>query len=186
MQKSQEGRKKEQKEPEQVQVTIPSYEAEGEAIFIEEMEDVAKYTKTVKHKSRAKQVQEFLQNTKLKPVRGEQQGVSWLELYTLYKLAGGRCMLEDPTNKAAPRPSMRQQLKAFIATCRDVARLTMGPKDAELFQANRTKKPHLQGLGINTHMPMVKFQIVMPCEGGKEIGQQITLEIGRASCRERV
>ncbi len=179
------GRKEEgKKEPEQVQVTIPSYEAEGEAIFIEEMEDVAKYTKTVKHKSRANQVQEFLQNTKLKPVRGEQQGVSWLELYTLYKLAGGQCMLEDPTNKAAPRPSMRQQLKAFIATCRDVARLTMGPKDAELLQANRTKKPRLKGLGINTHMPMVKFQIVVPCEGGKEISQQILRSQARRSLKQ--
>ncbi len=81
---------------------------------------------------KAKQVQEFLQNTKIKQVAEGQQGISWLELYTLYKLVGGECMVEDPSNKAAPKPSMRMQLKAFTSTCRNVARLTMEQQDADL------------------------------------------------------
>ena len=59
------------------------------------------------------EVQRFL--TKLsyaQPKEGE-FGITWLELYTLYKAMGHDCPVSDPEAKAKARPSMGAQIKAF-------------------------------------------------------------------------
>ncbi len=90
-------------------------------------------------------------------------------------------MIDDPQNKAAQRPSMRQQLKAFVSTCRAIARLTMGVKDASLFKVNKNKKPRLQHLGIYNHVPMVSFQVVVAEETKKGIAHHIIRSQARRS-----
>ncbi len=162
-----------QKQVKEVDVEMPSYERQEEGTFLDKMEDVHKYEELVKRKRKAKQVQEFLQNTKISKVEEGQQGISWLELYTLYKLAGGQCMVEDPESPAATKPSMRIQLKEFISTCRNVARLTMGQHDSDLFKHNRSKKPRLTKLGICNHAPMVRFQVVISKGTAKAMAQAI-------------
>ncbi len=166
-------KKEKKKEVKEVDVEVPSYEWQEEGSFIKEMEDVQKYDKLMSKQQKAKKVQDFLQNTKIKKVDEGQQGISWLELYTLYKLAGGECMVDDPISKAAPKPSMRRQLKAFISTCRNVARLTMEQLDADLFRYNKSKKPRLAKIGICNHVPMVRFQVVISHHTGKAVAQAI-------------
>ena len=69
----------------------------------------------------APDVQDFMQHIKFQKCVGEEQGTSWLELYILYKLSGGRCPVKDPSSKAMARPSMRAQTKSFKEICRYIA-----------------------------------------------------------------
>ena len=82
-------------------------------------------------------------------------------------------MVQDPSNKAAPRTSMRIQLKSFIASCRCIARHTMEQGDAELLRCNKAKKPRLLSLGIRNHVPTVNFQLVIDSKVATEITQAI-------------
>ncbi len=172
------------REVEKVAVKIPSYEAEGTERFFREMLDIGNFIKTVEHKDRASEIQDFLKGTRVRQVRHQQEGTSWLELYTLYKLGGGSCVVADPECKAAPRPSMRMQLKAFTKTCRAIARLTMEQQDANLFKANGAKKPRLKTLGIQTHMPMVNFQLVIDKKTQEEIAKQIVRSQARRTLKQ--
>ena len=76
--------------------------------------DIKRFATASKYTNKAEHVQNFLAATKFKVTANDEQGISWIELYTLYKLAGGPCMIDDPINKAAPKIMMRHQLKAFI------------------------------------------------------------------------
>ena len=131
------------------------------------------FSDSVKYKNKAKGVQDFLTKNKIKEVEEDRQGTSWLELYTLYKMDGGECMVDDTTDKGAPRPAMRTQIKAFVKTCRDIARLTMESEDAKLFQCNKAKWPRLKRLGISTHVPMVRFHIVINKDTAIEMTKHI-------------
>ncbi len=82
-------------------------------------------------------------------------------------------MVEDPESQAAPKPCMRIQLKEFISTCRNVARLTKEQHDADLLKHNKSKKPRLAKLGICNHVPMVRFQVVISHSMGKAMAQAI-------------
>ena len=84
--------------------------------------DIGRFDKVVKYPQRARGVQDFLANNKFVMVDDNVQGISWVELYTLYKLQGGSCMVDNLKGKAAARPMMRQQLKAFVSTTRAIAR----------------------------------------------------------------
>ncbi len=62
---------------------------------------------------KAKEVQDFLQQIVFQKCAPHEEGTTWLEMYILYKMREGGCIVEDPSNKASAKPSMRQLL------CRD-------------------------------------------------------------------
>ena len=123
-------------------------------------------------------VQNFLRRLEFKPCHGEEQGTSWLELYILYKMAGGSCVVSNPASKAQARPSMRVQLKEFKRICRFIAKHTMAEEDAKLLKPNLSKKPRLWGLGIETHVAMVNFNVCIKSHAQRQISRHI-LKSGR-------
>ena len=52
-------------------------------------------------------------------------GITWLELYILYRLTGNPPPLKNPAQPAATRPTLRYQLHTFRAGVRTLERLTM-------------------------------------------------------------
>ena len=83
-----------------------------------------------------------------------------MELYTMFKLDGGSCMVKDPLDKACARPSMRLQTKTFQKAVREIAKFTIGPEDAVILKPSTHKKARLKCLGIITHMAMMKAKII--------------------------
>ena len=81
--------------------------------------------------------------------------------------------MDDPDNPAAPRPMLRQQLKAFVNTVRTIARLAMEDDDANLFRANSCKRPRLKGLGIISHVAMIKCHVAVDEDTKNEIARHI-------------
>ncbi len=148
------------------------------------MTGISNFDKSLKFPSKAKAVQEFLANNKYKAIDSNTQGISWIELYTLYKLSGGPCMVDNPESKAQAKPMMRQQLKAFVHTARTIARLTMECDDAMPFRFNDCKKTRLKGLGISTHIPMLKCQVAIDSNLRREIAAHIIKSQGRRNPKQ--
>ena len=164
---------KAKKDPERIKVEVLQHEADGEDRYFGKAVCITNFNASERDKAKAKEVQTFFENTKIRKLGKGQQGVTWLELYTLYKMSGGNCMREDPENEALAKPAMRVQLKTFKAICRRIARLTMDEDDAKLFRANKERKPRLKKLEISTHMAMLNFQIVINTHTATEMTKHI-------------
>ena len=150
-------------------------------VFIKTMIDIGQFADTMKKHHRAKEVQGFLASTSYRKVEAGEQGISWLELYTLYKLTGEKCMVGDEVDKTQPKPALRNQLRAFKNTVRTIARLTMEHSDAEMFRASTNKKPRLKGLGIVSHAAMINCQIDIDSTTRKDIATHILRSQARMS-----
>ena len=126
------------------------------------MLNVEQFTDVFKHNAQsAKHVQQFLGSlTFTSSEDPQEQGLTWLEFYIIYKLAGFRCVLEDPSNKAFKKPSMGAQLQEFQRTVKAVAKNSMEEEDRQLFGSSECKDMRLKGCGIFGHMAMMKCQIV--------------------------
>ena len=69
------------------------------------MESCENHESIVKKYPQAHQVQEFFKRCCFEPVVGESEGTSWMELYTLYRMCGGK---EASQNKKGLRCKSRQ------------------------------------------------------------------------------
>ncbi len=69
-----------------------------------------------------KEVQQILSRLEVTRPGEEEFGITWLELYTLYKSLGYRCAASQPSSKAKARPSLGAHLKAFKLEVRRIAR----------------------------------------------------------------
>eukprot|EP00973_Karenia_brevis_P083283 11548322-Karenia_brevis.AAC.1 len=121
----------------------------------------------------AQQIQSFIGKMEYKPCKVDEEGTSWPELYTLFKMAGGGCMVENAEGSAEARPSMRVQIKRFQMACRDIVKHTMTAEDAECFKPSAYKKARLKSLGIISHMAMVRLKVVIRSEARQELAFHI-------------
>ena len=92
-------------------------------------------------------------------VPGEQEGLTWIELFILYKMAGYRDAVREPERAAQKRATMGAQLREFRFVLRTVARLTLSVTDLANFKGSPFKFPRLRPLGISTHLAMVPIQM---------------------------
>jgi ribonuclease HI len=130
--------------------------------------------------TKAEEIQKFIKGMTFQKCIAGEQGISWIELYILYKLQGGRCPVEELPNKAEKRPALRTQLKQFRATCRIIARHTMSQEDAINFKPSTYAKPRLQGLGVDNHMAMISCNVCINDELKRKIAFHILrIQTGR-------
>ena len=119
------------------------------------------------------EVQRFL--TKLsyaQPKEGE-FGITWLELYTLYKAMGHDCLVSDPEAKAKARPSMGAQIRAFQFIGRRLVRSTIKEDRKQLFTCGRKKGYALKRLGINSHVATLNCLIRVNAQVQSKIDKEI-------------
>ncbi len=156
-----------------VQAKEPSKDNAEHPQKLGSMLDVNMFANITKKYPRATQVQKFLQNISFQKVRPEEEGTTWLELYILYKMQGGECVISDPGNKAASRPSMRLQLKTFKAIVKNISTNLMNPQDAETFRPSLSPKPRLWCLGIQTHLAMFRASMCLEDEARTNLAEHI-------------
>ena len=87
-------------------------------------------------------------------------GVTWLELYALYRLAGHEEPLRQDRIAAASRPTLRQQLHAFRQATRQVVLATMTSEYHQLAKGRQQAGKRFASLGIDTHLATLPWQ---PC-----------------------
>ena len=89
----------------------------------------------------------FLSHIKLQPVVFPQQGVSWIELFCLFELLGGK-LQHDLSAAAAARPSLRALLAIFKKSIREVVSTCLSPGDRALFAPSTRPDLRLQTVGF--------------------------------------
>ena len=100
-------------------------------------------------------------------------GITWIELYVLYRLAGFMEPIRIETESAVTRPTLRQQLHRFRAIMQQVVRLTCSSQDQWLLQGRDATQHRLQGLGVTTHLTILPWQPHLT----PTAQQQIALEV---------
>ncbi len=139
----------------------------GHMIDIENFQDLK-----IKRASAA-QIQKFLQVCTFRPCGEGEEGNTWLELYVIYKLWGGKEGIEEPARKAMKKASMREQIHHFKTTVKEIARKTMRHEDREHMKPNAEKKARLRGCGIDSYMAMVNFQMNLTEDARTEVVKAI-------------
>ena len=163
-----------------VQYYPVSYARDGpQHIRLKFKDDIANYRRTIGIYPEAQDIQRFLQEIKLQAVDGSEQGVSWLELYVLFNLHGYGMKEQKGHSRAESRRTLKCQFKRFIMAIRAINRHTADEQSALFFRHHEGKMPRLRGLGISSHVPMVRFQVQLP----KEMKDAIAFEIIRSQTR---
>ncbi len=80
--------------------TLPRYEDDKSGSKVGPMMPISGFSEFVAKHDSAQQVQKFLQRLEFKGCEEGEEGTSWLELYVLYKKSGGKCVVNDPKEKA--------------------------------------------------------------------------------------
>ena len=107
-------------------------------------------------------------------------GITWLELYALYRMAGWPEPLAEPRQQAAPKATLRQQLQAFRQATRQLVHNTMSADMQGLFTGGSTLTgKRLAGLGINTFLAVMPWQ---PCLT-QQAQSRVAMEILRSQYR---
>ena len=103
-------------------------------------------------------IETFLSQLQVVEATTAMRGITWLELYVLYRVRGGAKPIPDPTSAAAARATVDKQLRAFKQTLRGVIDRTIDPEvDGRLFQADCAKLNALKGVGILGKHPTLSF-----------------------------
>ena len=103
-------------------------------------------------------------------------GTTWFELYIAYKLAGHPDPLPHSISSSIARPSLRQQLHAFRSGVRGMVRLTFPTSLHKFFKGGACKGKRLQGLGINTYLPILPLHPSLK----PVVRQHLLLQLGRS------
>ena len=111
--------------------------------------------------------------TPTEPPATTRLGITWLELYVVYRLSGYPPPIPPTTPAATSRPTLRQQLHHFRATVRLIATNTFAPEDRWLFRGMHTKYHRLRTLGITTHLATLPWQPSLTLPGQRQIAVEI-------------
>ena len=101
-------------------------------------------------------------------------GITWLELYTLYRMAGYPEPLTYDTTQATARPTLRQQLHNFRHATRQLVTNTMPQQTHGLFRGKcGMHGKRLHTLGINTNLAILPWQPDITPATQQRVAQEI-------------
>ena len=103
----------------------------------------------------------------------DEPGMTWLEMFIVYRMAGYPSPAQNPRRAAGIRHALEVHLSRFRAGIREVAKLTMKEEDAKMFRPSRHRHPRLQTLGVSTYLPMVSTHLNITPEARKEVALYI-------------
>jgi len=122
------------------------------------------------------EVEAFLANLKIQPVNQDLRGLTWLELYILYRIRGGHKIIPDPSNKALPKGTADKQMRAFQRAVRVVVDRTLDPQaDAILFKPGPARCNNLRGVGILGKQACLRFNAEVQPREQDAIAIQLSL-----------
>ena len=86
------------------------------------------------------QVPRFLEMYSFTAIRKGEEGISWQEIFILYKMCGENDMLNEPMNGAKKRASLQKQLQAFKKCAKGIINNGMEETDQNMFTPSVKKK----------------------------------------------
>jgi hypothetical protein len=126
-----------------------SYPKAHQTKSIKNTAGIQAFKKYKDHNKEATEVQQFLSNLKVCSISPECRGITWYELYILYRSRGYNKPLKDPDNKACANATADKQIRAFKNNIRNViSRTLQDNSDAHLFNPSKPVIDSLIGVGI--------------------------------------
>lgn len=118
-------------------------------------------------------VHQFLEKCPFNPTTEGEDGISWQEIFIVYKLCGGKGMLNKPCNGAKKRASIHKQLEAFKKCAKNIINNGMIEADQDVFKPNENKKARLETFGITTRVATIQANINLTKEAQTEVNKTL-------------
>ena len=151
----------------------PTYSENENTCTFEAMADLGCFSSTVTRFWNAAHIQKFLKQTRFKPCEPGHDGITWFEMYILYRLWGGPDGIKDTARTSKAPACMRSQVRNFKMCLKEVAALTMETKDKDYFKPSSNKKARLRGMGIDTYLAMTSFRVAITEEAKTALAKEI-------------
>ena len=136
---------------------------------------IACYPNTCKKIPNNRDVENSLCGLKLHKANDESRCVTWLELYTLFRLHGYNKPIINPADPADRRATLDKQIRSFKNSIREQARRTLSEEHAELFKPGRTIPGNLVGVGLLGRHAGPNFCIASDQATRDQIAQELVL-----------
>ena len=128
-------------------VELPSPD-DGNVSYLGPVSSVGCFRKYREREKAAIHIEQFLADSRFSREGQTCRGVTWLELYTIYRIKGYPKPIADPASPAAQRTTLLKQLACFKKVLRGVAQRSLAAEDQDMCKPGRAVPDALVGVGI--------------------------------------
>ena len=131
-----------------------SYPEHGSDRRIKNIASIHDFSKHCKNNNIAHNIEHFLANLSIKECEGNERGITWIEMYILYRIRGNPAPYEHNERKAKSMKTACQQIKEFTRQVRAAVSRTVEEGDKKLFKPHTNQhKNMLEKLAIEASPP---------------------------------
>ena len=145
------------------------------------MHEPARFPSSFRGYRRVNHVYNYLRAISVSPLIEGSQGISWIEIYILYRMAGFPPPLDQPLNPAAPRRTLKQQLNAFKLCARRIIMRLASRETSAVFQTPVCKTPRFLALQVLGHTPTVACRFHISDEAAASLRKYLVILLHRPS-----
>jgi ribonuclease HI len=150
-----------------------SYPSNDHAHHICSITSIDNMPKLRDHHPNIRNAQLFMEALPWQPCTSEAPGITWVQLYTLYRLAGFPKPLANPICVAQAKPSLAMQLAQFKSNVRCIVAKVSHSQAAQLFKPEGKHVAQLKGLAIEGVHASISCMVCIPMETQNMLAMQI-------------
>ena len=148
------------------------YAKEGDKIIPDA--SLENFTQIKSKNKNACNIQDFICNLEIKTQSTNQRGITWIEMYILYRLRGYDKPLRDPEEIAMPRSTLDKQIRKFRSDFNTVrSRIWARSELIKITKAGKATKDGLMGVGIIGKLPCLPFNVHITARKREEIEMRL-------------
>jgi ribonuclease HI len=138
---------------------------------------INRYKDIIQDNPNITRVERFLRNLFITKRTGAERGITWLELFILYRTQGYPKPIKDSTTKAKTNIAMYHQFDTFKTMVRKVVdRACLDIDQHDLFKPSKVITENLNGVGLSGKHPAVSFNVYIDVPTAMHIaGKLLTL-----------
>jgi ribonuclease HI len=135
------------------------------------------YPKVIKKTPNIIYVQDFLSKVSLQPLQdSSQRGITWIELYILYRIRGFPNVIQDKAATHRPGITIEKQFKHFKTAVKQVLdKSNMSESQRELFKPVKITKDNLKQVALSGKHPAVLCNVVLEPEEKVHMAKKLLL-----------
>ena len=160
------------------------YPNESETRNVDNYATIYDYSNYTKCNNCAHNIEHFLANIQVKETGQSERGITWVELYVIYRLRGNPAPYTTNERKAANKKTAWQQIKEFTRQMRGNITRTLTSEDQMLFKPH-TKQDRcmLKQIAINGDLPAINCNVSL-YEGEQESIAEALVHLSRHTAKK--
>ena len=148
-----------------VQYSPLSYPGIGSCSKFKHVVHVCRFPRIMQQHQGIQHVEHFLMHIPVVPSGQTIRGITWLELYAIYRLCGYPKGIPNENDRAMAKPSLAQQMVHFKKCCRRAINASFAQSAALCFAPCNNDRQQLEGLAIGGRHPAVSFNVCLSEDG---------------------